>query len=98
MRQRLSLIIRAWAPRLKSEAVVLFFVLVSVEISLLGYATSQVGKLASLEHWFVFSFLCLIPVWAIGALYKNLSRDEEAANEAASKAAFYNGASRHEPS
>ncbi|MEK6791509.1 MAG: glycosyltransferase family 39 protein [Deltaproteobacteria bacterium] len=83
------LIIRAWAPRLKSEAVVLFFVLVSVEISLLGYATSQVGKLASLEHWFVFSFLCLIPVWAIGALYKNLSRDEEAANEAASKAASF---------
>ncbi len=57
----------------------MFFLLVSVEISLLGYATSYVGKLASLEHWFVFSFLCFVPVWAITALLKKFSRDDEAA-------------------
>ncbi|MBI5236219.1 MAG: glycosyltransferase family 39 protein [Deltaproteobacteria bacterium] len=83
------LIIRAWMPRLKSEATVLFFLLVSVEISLLGYATSYAGKLASLEHWFVLSLLCLVPVWTITKAYKRFSRDEEADDETAPKATSF---------
>lgn len=73
------LIIRAWGPRLKSEAVVLFFLLVSAEISLLGYATSYAGKLNSLDHWFLFSLIGLVPVYLITALLKKFSVDDEAA-------------------